>query len=346
MMPEARLTITAALCLLLAGPAAAAEKPAADKPQHAPAEFTIHTAPVEDSKSVFATVESIRRTMARARIGGTVGALSVTEGDRVTAGQRIGLVGDPKLALQLQANDERMRSQQAQRDQAQADLKRAEQLYRVGSIAKSTLEQAQTALQVAERGVAALRAERAVTSQQMAEGAVLAPVTGRVLEVPVSIGSVVMPGETIAVVATENYILRAELPERHARFIKVGDTVVVGEHEPEEPLGLQGKALFRQPPRNGTVRKVYPEITNGRVMADIEVSGLNDYFVGERVRVLVSTGTRQSIVVPQDFLYRRFGLCFARLKDGGEVVVQPGRPAPGGIEVLAGLRDGDVVVAP
>ncbi len=346
MMPEARTKIAAAVLLLLAGPALAEDKPAPAAPPPDTAQFTVHTTPIEDSKAVFATVETIRRTMARARIGGTVGALNVTEGDRVTAGQQIALVGDPKLVLQLEANDQRMRSQQAQRDQAQSDLERAQQLFRAGSIAKSTLEQAQTALQVAERAVAALKAERAVTGQQMAEGAVLAPASGRVLQVPVSVGSVIMPGETVAVIATEHYILRASLPERHARFIKAGDTVTVGENEDEEPLGLQGKALFHQPARPGTVRKVYPEIDNGRVMADIEVSGLNDYFVGERVRVLVSTGKRPGFVVPVKYLYRRFGLCFVKLKDGGEVLVQPGRQVPDGIEILAGLRDGDVVVAP
>lgn len=336
----------AALLAVLAVPAIAAEGAKPDALPSSSAEFTVHSSRVEDRKAVFATVESVRRTMARARIGGTVAALSVSEGDRVEAGQQLALVGDPKLALQLDANDQRMRSQQAQRDQTQADLQRAQQLFTNGNVAKSVLEQAQTALQVAERALAALRAERAVTGQQMAEGAVLAPVSGRVLQVPVSVGTVVMPGETVVAIATQNYILRAALPERHARFIKVGDRVSVGEQEADEPLGLQGKSLFRQPPRNGVVKKVYHEIRDGRVMADIEVDGLDDYFVGERVRVWVATGVREGFVVPSHFVYRRYGLDFARLKDGTEVVVQPGRPSGDGIEVLSGLRDGDVVIAP
>ena len=42
----------------------------------------------------------------------------------------------------------------------------------------------------------------------------------------------------------------------------------------------------------GRVRLVYPEIQGGRVIADVEVAGLGDYFVGERTRVYVADGER------------------------------------------------------
>lgn len=337
--------IAAALLVLLAAPAAAADEVSGSRPVALP-DYPLHLAQIDDRKAVFATVETIRRTMARARIGGTVGELAVTEGDLVQAGQKLAAVGDAKLLMQLDANEQRMRSQEAQRDQAESDLRRAKELFPLGAVAKITLEQAQTALLVAERGLSALKAERAVTSQQLAEGAVLAPTTGRVLSVPVSLGSVVMPGETIANIATRNYVLRAQIPERHARFIKTGDTVSVGDDEVEEPLGLQGKALFRKALQQGTVTKVYPELKDGRVTADIEVAGLDDYFVGERVKVWVSTGRRAGLVLPEFYLHRRYGLTFARLKDGTEVVVQTGPVHADGVEVLTGLRDGDIVVAP
>jgi hypothetical protein len=46
-----------------------------------------------------------------------------------------------------------------------------------------------------------------------------------VLRVPVTIGTVVMPGESIATIAANAYLLRIEVPERHARFIRIGDPV-------------------------------------------------------------------------------------------------------------------------
>jgi RND family efflux transporter MFP subunit len=303
----------------------------------AAAEFKVTHRTISDRKAVIASVQPVDVLLARARIGGTVAALAVRDGDRVAAGQRIALVADEKLVLQMRALEARIQSLEAERQQARIDLERAQELRRAGVGTQARLDETRTRLEVAERNIAAMRAERQVIEQQAAEGAVLAPGAGVVLKVPVVEGTVVLAGETVATMAAENYVLRAELPERHARFMKAGDEVLVG---------ARGLAAGAEEVRPGRVRLVYPEIEGGRVIADIEVSGLGDYFVGERTRIYVSTGRREGFVIPADYVFRRFGVSFVRLKEGGEVAVQPGLPAEGGIEILAGLRDGDVLVRP
>ncbi|MDI1285822.1 MAG: efflux RND transporter periplasmic adaptor subunit [Reyranella sp.] len=318
---------TAAALLLMAGAL-----------QPAPAQQAVTRQQVDDLKAVIATVEPVRELPARARIGGTITALAVREGNQVAAGDRIALVVDPKLALQVQALESRIQAQSAAREQAQLDLNRVEQLRTSGTVSQAQLDQARTRLNVAERTYLALRSDREVVEQQSTEGAVLAPAAGRVLKVPVSVGSVVLAGETIATLATDNYILRLQLPERHARFMKAGDTILVGSR------GLQQQD--QETLRRGRVRLVYPQIDQGRVIADAEVDGLGDFFVGERTRVYVATGKRDALVVPDELVYRRYGVSYVKLKDGTEVVIQPGLPVDGGIEVLSGLDEGDVVVRP
>ena len=318
---------TAAAVLLMAGVL-----------QPAAAQQAVTRQQVDDLKAVIATVEPVRELPARARIGGTITALTVREGDQVAAGDRIALVVDPKLALQVQALESRIQAQSAAREQAQIDLNRMEQLRGSGTVSQAQLDQARTRLNVAERTFLALRSDREVVEQQSTEGAVLAPAAGRVLKVPVSVGSVVLAGETIATLATDNYILRLQLPERHARFMKAGDTILVGTR------GLQQQD--QETLRRGRVRLVYPQIDQGRVIADAEVDGLGDFFVGERTRVYVATGKRDALVIPADLVYRRYGVSYVKLKDGTEVVIQPGPPVDGGIEVLSGLNEGDVVIRP
>ena len=307
--------------------------------------LTVESRPTEDLKAVFATVESVHETRARARIAGTVADLRVTEGDKVAGGQVLATVRDPKLGLQLAALDARIRSLDAQQRQAETELTRARQLRASGTGSQQRLEDAQTALDVVRAQTAAMAAERAVIEQQLREGEVLAPAAGRVLRVDVISGAVVMPGEPIATLATETYVLRLRLPERHARFIRVGDPVLVG-----------GRGLAPAPEpaalRSGRVVQVYPEMAGGQVVADAEVSGLGDFFVGERVRVHVATGTRDALVVPPDFVARRLGADFVRLADGSEAPVQVGGvvPAiagrPGGLEILSGLTPGEVIARP
>jgi len=301
-------------------------------------EVAISPEEIDDRKAVLATVEPVRQLTARARIGGTVSSLKLREGDAAEAGQQIAVITDQKLVLQLKAIEQRIRSQEAQRDQARVDFDRVQELQRRGVSTQAQLDLARTALDVAERNFAAMEADRRVLDQQMSEGEVLAPGAGRVLNVPVSEGRVVMPGESIATLAEERYILRLSLPERHAQIMKVGDRVSIAargarEDDPERR-------------RTGQVRLVYPEINGGRVIADVEVEGLGDYFVGERTRVYVSTGKRTAFLAPSAALYARAGTFFIRLKSGAEVVVQPGERLGERVEILSGLRAGDIVVTP
>jgi hypothetical protein len=106
---------------------------------------------------------------------------------------------------------------------------------------------------------------------------------------------------------------------------------------------------------SGKIVQVYPELQGGRVIADAEAPGLGDYFVGERARVWISAGKRPGVVVPTGFVFARFGLDFVAVKgsDGKpvDVVVQRGSAAAldgggDGVEILAGLAAGDVIVKP
>lgn len=322
MLTKARFTLSAAAIvasLAVAGPVGAAET------------LTVAEIQVTDTKAVYATVETADVVAARVRTGGTVVRLSVDEGTTVKEGQSIAQVVDDKLQLQLKSLRARIDSAASQRKLALTALNRAKSLLKSGTIPQQRLDEAQAQFDAADRALASLKAENDVIEQQQAEGAVLAPASGRVIKVSVTTGAVVLPGETVATIAAKAYILRLALPERHARFIKVGDTV---------------RVLDAEIAKAGTIRQVYPEMRQGRVIADVDVPELGGYFVGERVRVEISTGRRAAVVVPPEYVFSRFGVSFVKLSDGGEAVVQPGQPADGGIEILSGLRPGDVIVKP
>ena len=323
--------VAALLLVLLVAPAALAEE-----------RFTVTRTEVEDRKPVFATVESVREVEARTRIAGTLRTLSVREGDAVIAGQVIAEVFDQKIPLQLAALDARLEALAAQRRQAALELERARQLRATGAATQVRLEDAQTALDVVEAQLAAARAEREVLAEQQREGQVLAPQAGRVLGVRGTVGAVVTPGEQIAVIATDRYVLRLRLPERHARFLRAGDAIAVGARGlAERPDAVLGR---------GEIRLVYPRLEAGQVVADAEVQGLGDFFVGERVRVTIAAERRTAVVIPAAFLIAGPGVDLVRLASGAVVPVQrgPAREIGGqpGVEILSGLQPGDVVVRP
>ncbi|MGA7805903.1 efflux RND transporter periplasmic adaptor subunit [Bradyrhizobium sp.] len=305
--------------------------------------LTVASRPVADEKAVFATVESISVVPARGRISGTIVELKVKEGDSVTRGQAIAVIADDKLALQMKSLDAQIDALRAQSDQAQIDFDRTSGLVDRGIVPRTKLDETRTALNVAENGLRAKTAERAVIQQQFNEGQVLAPVDGRVVKRTVSIGSVVLPGDTVETIAQQNFRLRLRVPERHARFLKTGDKIRV-----------DGAEFGDRAAKFGVIDLVYPQIEDGRVIADATVDGLGEYFVGDRLRVWISGGTRTAFVIPSNYVTTRFGIDYVRLRQGDQTIdapVQRGRDLPlpelpNGLEILSGIRAGDQLVQP
>lgn len=303
-------------------------------------EVPVQQVDLVETKAVYGRVETRDLVPARSRIGGTLTELGVTEGVAVSAGQAIGRVVDDKLALQIRAVDARRSATVSELANAQSEYDRARALIERGVATQQRVDQLRTQLDVLKNQVAAVDAERAVILQQSAEGVVTAPVAGRVVKAPVTRGAVLLPGEAVAMVAGGGYFLRLALPERHAATLRLDAVVEIGTAD-------------ANPSVRGRIAKIFPQIENGRVIADVEVADLADYFVGSRVLVHVPVGKRSALVVPRAAVETRLGIDIVRLAISGgerEVAVVLGASVPtvegSGVEVLTGLRAGDRVVMP
>lgn len=309
---------------------------------YAASDFVVQGGMMADQKAVFATVESTHTVPARVRTSGTIASLAVRRGE-VKAGQLVATVGDPKLVLQENGLASEIEALRAQLAQNRSDLQRAETLVAAGATSRVLRDQLRTQVQVQVSTIEARVAQFQMVAQQLTEGQVRAPAAGRILDLPYTEGTVVSSGEAIASIATSGYVLRLLVPEQHARFLKAGDPIRI------DSADLPGGGVAA-----GRITLVYPQIQDGRVVAEAQVAELGDYFVGKRVRVWVSGGERRRIVVPDHDLITRFGLDYAQVRIGGgviEVPVQRGQPAPDpampdGVEILSGLAAGDTLIPP
>tara|TARA_R110002124_G_scaffold63350_6_gene172953 strand:+ start:4437 stop:5405 length:969 start_codon:yes stop_codon:yes gene_type:complete len=311
----------AALLVALAGPALAGT-------------LTIEPLSLPVWKAVYGQVEARNTMPARARIGGTLVSLVVSEGDAVTAGQVIGTVQDDKIGFQVTALDAQLRALTAQLDNAESELARGKTLVDRGVATAQQLDLLSTQADVFRNQIAARQAEREVVLEQAAEGAVLAPADGKVLTVPVTEGAVILSGETIATIGGGGFFLRLAIPERYA------------------PLLVQGASLRVETGDTsavGTLVKLYPQIENGRVVADVDVNDLPTAFVEARLLVRVPVGSRQALMVPVAALTSRAGLDFVTVETeegSSERTVVVGERDGDAIEILTGLAAGDRVITP
>lgn len=296
----------------------------------------VKRSPMTDWKAVFGRVEAKDTIEARARLGGTLVELSVAEGDQVQAGQVLGRIVDEKIGYQLSAIDAQITALESQLANAQTELKRAEELRARGVATTQQFDTLQTQVSVYMSQIEAQKATRKVTEQQATEGEVLAPISGRVLTVPVAKGAVVMAGESVATVGGGGFFLRVSVPERHAAAMAEGDAITI-----ETAKGTV----------EGHLAKVYPLIESGRVTADVEVPDLDAAFVDARVLVRLPLAKREAVLIPADLIKTHAGLDFVAIEaEGGTVerAVVPGeRMLLDGVEmveIVTGLAGGERVV--
>lgn len=290
-----------------------------------------------DWKAVYGRIEARDRIPARARLGGTLVQLDVTEGDEIAAGQTLARIVDEKLDFRLAAVDAELQVVDSQLANARTELTRGEELLQRGVTTAQRLDGLRTQVDVLVNQMDSLRAQRQVIEQQAAEGSVQSPLAGRVLDVPVAVGAVVLPGEVVAMIGGGGFFLRLAIPERHAAAL-----------EQNAVIQIEESGVIQQ----GRLERIYPEIEGGRVVADVEVSGLSDVFVGKRVLVRLPVGERSAIVIPAGFVTTRAGLDFVTIAtDAGAehrtvLLGQSHRLNDiDMVEIVSGLSEGETLVA-
>lgn len=296
---------------------------------------------IPEWKAVYGRVEARDSVSARARIGGTVVDLKVTEGDDVKAGDVIAVVKDDKIDFQIAAIEAQLLGLRASLENAQSELTRGEELIKRGVTTAQRLDALRTQVDVVRNQIAAAEAQRSVVVEQGKEGAVLAPADGKVLTVPVTKDAVIMAGEPVATIGGGGFFLRLAIPERHADLLRQDASIEID----------SGNGNGHQ--STGRLAKIYPEIDNGRVIADVEVENLPTAFVNKRLLVRVPVGERDALLLPVNALTNRFGVDYVTVKSGegtaeravvtAKPILHDGREMT---EILTGLAAGEEVLLP
>ncbi len=304
-----------------------------------------------------------------ARIPGRIAELPVEEGDRVAAGAllvRLDAGDAGHLLAQAEAQTAAARravtEAEADRDaaeaallRAQADFRRKEALLPRGfttraefDAARSTLDQAtatadrsRSAVMRALDQLVAAEAGARGTGVRLGDTTIVAPAAGVITDRLHSIGDVVAAGSPILRLVDPASLVLA------ARF----DESVMAQVAPGQAADLRYVSypdhVFR-----GTVLRIGRSVDTTTREFTVDVTPAEPpphWAIGQRAMVTLATGTAPAVItVPQDALAPRGGQAGLWVAEGGHRArwrpVQIGAAADGRIEVLDGLRDGEVVL--
>jgi len=236
---------------------------------------------------------------------------------------------------------------------AKARIDRAEMLQDKGLIAKADLDAAESAYRVAEakfedakdearnrQGVLLQRrSELELARQQLADTILYSPINGMVRLRQANVGQYLAVGApVVTVVQMDPLRMRAAIPERQARDVRVGQSVKVTVEG--IPTSHDGRVVRLSPAVDETTRTLLIEA------AVSNPSNLLKPGAFAKSEILVST-SQKSLVVPAGAVTTFAGVdrVFV-VKDGKamEKRVKTGRRFDEGIEILGGISAGDQVV--
>jgi RND family efflux transporter MFP subunit len=325
--------------LLGAGLAACGDTPKDDTVKSA---MTITTAtakarPVAREVTVMGTVVAWEEMPVGAEVGGlAITQVLVDEGDEVKRGQVLARLNDSVLRAQLAQQEAGIVSAKAQLTEAQANLKRAEELLPKGHISGQTADARRAAAGTAQAQLAVAQASRDETLAKLAQTRITSPDDGYISARSAVIGQIVNPGDQLFRVVRDGRLeLDAEIPETTLAMLAPGLTVQVSAE------GI--------PATTATIRAVAPSVdVQSRLgVAHIALPPKAGFRPGMFAQASIALQNSAALTVPGSAVVYRDGAAGVFVAGKDDTVsfrkVVTGDRVGDHVEVVSGIAAGDEV---
>ncbi|MEI7866568.1 MAG: efflux RND transporter periplasmic adaptor subunit [Candidatus Methylumidiphilus sp.] len=263
-------------------------------------------------------------------------AINVNTGDAVKSDQIVARLDPTELQSRVNQTRSALAAAEAQAAKTGADLRRAQSLFDQEAATRQTLEAAQAAAQTSMAQVAEARAAIATAESTLSETVLRVPFDGTVLKRNQEPGDMAMPGiPVITVQSGQRMRVEAAIPESCARDIQLGEWLKARIAENEFSVKVE-EITPAADPKTRTVL----------VKAGFDNPGAAK--PGVFVWLEQNCGSRKVLSVPSSAVSRSGQLESVQLvlEGGGRLRhIRTGKIRDGWVEVLSGLKEGDVVLA-
>lgn len=189
--------------------------------------------------------------------GGRLVRIDVAMGDRVKAGQILGVLDASQAVAQVGHAESQVSAAQANLTIAQDELKRTEALVASKAVSEAQAEQARQRVALAKAQLEGAIATTHVAKTGAGQRTMIAPFAGIVTKAPTGIGSVVAAGVPLVHI------------EDNARFRL---SATVGEEDvPLVAVGAKVHVLYRDKMAEGKVVAIVPSLDQGTRRAPVEI---------------------------------------------------------------------------
>jgi len=281
------------------------------------------------------------------KIPGTVKSVDVQVGDRVKAGKTLAKLDPQDYQLQVQQTNAALQQAKAGLQKAKADYHRVRTLYENNNVAKSELDGARAAYESAKAAAEAADKQRELTRLQLSYTTLKAPTSGSIASVDVEVNENVPAGRVVVMLTSGSAIeVDVAIPEILISKIDKGSTVEVtfdaisGKKYLGSVLevGVASVGFATTYPVTVGLRDAHESIRSG-MAAEVKFNFTAD---SNQERIIIP-----SVAVGED---RQGRFVFVVEPVNGDtalakrIAVEVGDLQAEGLEILAGLSEGDLVV--
>jgi RND family efflux transporter MFP subunit len=322
--------------------------------------FTIRDTTITATFDAVGLAEPVQQATLSTKLMGSVTAVLVKEGDRVTPGTVLARIDARDLEAKRAQVDAGIAAAEAVYQDALAQARRFRALYADSAATRYQLDQVETGLARAQSGLRTAQASRAELEAVAAYAEVRAPFAGMVTKRHVDPGAFAAPGAPIAELQDASRLrISVSIPPAASARLARGQQV---------DADIEGRFAV------ATIEGVVPSSAGGVYMVNALVDNAKDQFpAGGSATIRVPQGTRSALLVPAKALVREGDLLGVRVRTGQGVELRwvkisseyrvpsteyrsaeagyavPGtryavRSPEGMVEVLSGLKAGDVVL--
>ncbi|WP_225764591.1 efflux RND transporter periplasmic adaptor subunit [Inquilinus sp. Marseille-Q2685] len=311
---------------------------------------------VVDQREYAGRFEPTASVEIRARVSGYLQSIGFEDGQIVQAGQTLFTIDPRPYQAAVAEARAQLSSARAQRDLADLELRRAEQLVGTSAVSRSTLDQRRQQKQAADAAFELAQAGLTRAQLDLDFTEIKAPISGRVSNRRVDAGSLVSDAGTLltTVVALDPIYFVFDMSERdfvaYGRAVKSGDLRSIRDRDVPIEARLQDDDGW---PYQGTMSFVDNRLESGAgTIRARAVLANSDLFItpGQFGRLrLASSGEHDALLVPEAALLTdqasRIVLTVAEDDTLRATPVRLGARLPGGLRVVeSGLKAEDRVV--
>jgi len=265
-------------------------------------------------------------------------------GDSVTAGQELARLDDRDFVARVAQTSEALNAANSQRDLAAREHARVEELVTTGASTVQRLDQVSNELRVANAEVMRLQQVLDEAQTALSHTRILSPVSGRIVDRNAEPGETAAPGRALLYIYAPS-VLRVEVPVRENRAVHL----TLG-----QPLNVDIASL--ELAVEGVIDEIVPYSESGsrtmlvkiRLPQMANTSG-KDIMAGMFARVGIPAGVGHALLVPVNAITRIGQLEYVTVYEDNmraRRMVTTGVQQDGSIDILSGLRPGELVIVP